>query len=91
MTPALSIVANDTAAAAEPLGQQVRRLEAEARDMARVHAQCLEVALATVRRIAAEIADGGDVYPPGVRDLARRTSADAQFKAQTLHAILGRT
>lgn len=90
MTPALSLVPDETAGRHEPLGEQVRRLQHEAKDLARAHAQCLEVAMINLVRLAEDVADGGDAYPPGVRDLARRTAADGLARAATLHAILGR-
>lgn len=74
----------------EPLGQQVRRLQAEARDLALVHAQCLELALLSADRLAGEIAAGGEAYPPGVRELARQAAAESGDRARLLQALLGR-
>ena len=39
---------------------------------------------------SAEIAGGGDAYPVGVRDLARRMAEDCEMKVQTLEAIAAR-
>jgi hypothetical protein len=41
--------------------------------------------------MAKEIADGGDAYPVGARELAGRLAADLPAKADTLKAIVGRT
>ena len=74
----------------EPLAAQVRHLQDEARELAVTHVQCLELALITVGRLAADVGDGGDAYPPGVRDLAMRISADNRSRALMLRALLDR-
>lgn len=97
MTPSLAIVGGNQAAkeetprAVESLAERVRRLQAEAKGLARQHVQALEAALAEVEAIASEIAEGGEAYPPGVRDLARRLAEDCDIRAQTLEAIVTRT
>ena len=40
---------------------------------------------------ALEIAEGGEAYPAGIRELASRIATDLPQKAQTLRAILERT
>ncbi len=74
--------------AVESPASRASRLMAEARDAGLEQIRALEAALATVGALSAEIADGGDVYPPGARDLARRLAEDAGFKLKTLEAIL---
>lgn len=91
----LTVVSGKSAAAApdqlaEPLCERVRRLQAEAREVAREHVTALEMALVGVARLANEIADGGEAYPVGARELARQLIADAEGRAATLEAILGR-
>lgn len=95
MSPSLSVVAdNDAAAAArkrtETVAERVRALQAEAKGLARQHIQELERLLIEVEKMSAEIADGGDAYPAGVRDLARRLAEDCEAKVQTLEAIASR-
>lgn len=87
MTAALTLVTEST----EPLSQRVQRLQAEARSMAREHVAALEQALVGVSRLAAEIADGGEAYPVGARQMARQLIAECEGRAQTLDAILMRT
>ena len=87
MTAALSLVSEST----EPLCERIRRLQAEARSMAREHVAALEQALVGVSRLAAEIADGGEAYPVGARQMARQLIAECEGRAQTLDAILMRT
>jgi hypothetical protein len=98
MSPSLSVVAdNDLNAArpettrAETVAQRVRRLQAEARQLAKDHIGSLIAAMSEVETMAAEIADGGDAYPAGVRDLARRFVDDCEAKVQTLEAITARS
>jgi hypothetical protein len=98
MSPSLSVVAdNDLHTAnlpalpkAETVAERVRRLQAEARDLAKDHIHALSAAMANVEQMAAEIAEGGDAYPPGVRDLARRFVEDVEARIQTLEAITAR-
>lgn len=78
-------------AKAETIGQRVRRLQIEARAAARDHMAQLNRAIVEVEMLAAEIADGGDAYPPGVRDVARRLVEDCELRVQTLEAIAARS
>ena len=102
MSPSLSVVADNdlhnvteakalVPAKAETVAERVRRLQAEAKELARDHIRALSEAMLGVEQIAAEIAEGGDAYPPGVRDLARRFVEDVEARVQTLEAITART
>jgi hypothetical protein len=94
MSPSLSVVADNnlkTSVKTETVAERVRRLQLEARTLAKDHVRALEQALTEVELLAAEIADGGDAYPPGVRDLARRLAEDCTSRVQTLEAIVART
>lgn len=94
MSPSLSVVAdNDTKVASkvETVAQRIRRLQSEARLLAKDHIKALSTAMVEVETLAAEIAEGGDAYPPGVRDLARRLVEDCEARVQTLEAIVART
>lgn len=92
MSPSLSVVADNDLKAprVETVAERVRRLQAEARQLAKDHIRALTAAITEVERMAAEIADGGDAYPAGVRDLARRFAEDAEARVQTLEAITAR-
>ena len=92
MTPPLSVVADNSARtiATGDISERIRRLQAEAKSLAREHIFALERALVEVERLSAEIAGGGDAYPVGVRDLARRMAEDCEMKVQTLEAIASR-
>ena len=94
MSPSLSVVAdNDTKISlkTETVAQRIRRLQNEARLLAKDHIKALSAAMVEVETLAAEIAEGGDAYPPGVRDLARRLVEDCEARVQTLEAIVART
>jgi hypothetical protein len=74
----------------ETTTERVKRLQLEARALAVEQVEALERVLLEASRMAREIADGGDAYPVGARELAGRLSADLPAKAETLKAIVGR-
>jgi len=97
MSPSLAVVAdndratpNFEAGKPETVAQRVRRLQVEAKQLAKDHVHALTAAIMSAEAIAAEIAEGGDAYPPGIRDLARRFAEDAEARVQTLEAISAR-
>lgn len=75
----------------ETTSDRVKRLQLEARALALEQVEALERVLLEAAEMAREIAEGGDAYPPGVRDLARRFAEDAEGRIQTLEAIVSRT
>jgi len=75
----------------ETTAERVRRLQQEARMLAREQIEALEAQLLVTARQAEEIAMGGDAYPVGARELCRSIIEEMQAKAQTLSAILHRT
>lgn len=89
MSPSLTVVADNVApeGRGETIADRIRRLQTEARGLAREHIVALQTALVSVERMAAEIAEGGEAYPPGVRDIARRLAEDCEARVQTLEAI----
>jgi hypothetical protein len=91
MSPSLSVVSDNAVQPAHTVAERVRRLQAEARGLAKDHVHALTAAIAEASTLAAEIAEGGDIYPPGVRDLARRFAEESEARVQTLEAIVSRT
>jgi len=95
MQPSLSVVAdNDLKVVlpkSETVAQRVQRLQTEARQLAKDHVKSLTSAILELEQLAAEIADGGDAYAPGIRDIARRLVEDLEARVQTLDAISART
>ncbi len=74
----------------EKPADRVRRLQAEARILAREQTELLARDLVAMAARAQEIADGGDAYPAGVREMASRIAADLPQRAQGLTAITER-
>lgn len=91
MSPNLSVVAHPAPARPETTAERVKRLQAEAKGLARDHVKSLTGLLCQVETMATEIADGGDAYPPGVRDVARQLVEDSGARAQTIEAIMSRS
>lgn len=77
-------------ARAEQISARVKRLQEEARGLAREHVNALTAALLQVEQLSVEIASGGEAYPAGVRDLARRLAEDSAVRSQTIAAINAR-
>jgi capsid protein len=98
MSKALRIVTTQPADGPAPgdgsayaaLGERVRRLQAEAEQLAREHIGMFAASLAHTKRISEEIALGGEAYPPGVREIARRLAEESQANVQALEAIVAR-
>jgi hypothetical protein len=92
MKTGLSVVPviQDPATGMESLAQKVRRLQAEAAALACEQVKELERALDQVAKISEEIAEGGEAYPVGARELARRLVEDSRASARTLDVLLSR-
>ncbi|WP_426027929.1 hypothetical protein [Brevundimonas sp. TWP2-3-4b2] len=80
----------DLMRAPETTSGRVKRLQLEARALAVEQVEALERVLMQASVMAREIAEGGDAYPVGARELAGRLSSDLPAKAETLKAIVGR-
>ena len=74
----------------ETTTERVKRLQLEARALAVEQVEALERVLLEASRLAREIADGGDAYPVGARELASRLASDLPAKSETLKAIVSR-
>jgi hypothetical protein len=70
--------------------QRLRRLQLEARALAREQVEAVAHDFDALVQNLSEIADGGEAFPPGVRDLAARIAADLPMKAQLLTTLMGR-
>jgi len=81
----------DLMRAPETTSDRVKRLQMEARALAVEQVEALEKVLMQASEMAEEIAQGGDAYPVGARELAGRLASDLPAKAQTLKAIVVRT
>ncbi len=76
--------------AASP-NQRAQRLYAEAREAALEQVGELESALEQVAALSKSIAEGGDIYPYGIRELCRRAADDTLARRQTLNALAARS
>jgi len=81
----------DLMKAPETTAERVKRLQMEARALALEEVEALNKVLHEASRLAKNIADGGDAYPVGARELASRLASDLPSKAETLHAIVSRS
>ena len=79
-----------TPAFQESPSNRAKRLMAEARQAALEHVATLESAMEAVSSIAADVGEGGDAYPIGVRELARQLHDETVSRLQTLNAILSK-
>jgi len=75
----------------ESPADRIRRLQYEAKTLAREHIEMLAAALAEVSRLSSEVAEGGEIYPVGARELSRRLTEEANHNALTLTAIIDRS
>ena len=71
-------------------GDRVRSLQAETLSVTRDHIAELAQAIDRMTALADEIAVGGQIYPQGVRDVARRMGQEAPVASRTLRAALAR-
>jgi hypothetical protein len=78
------------AEAEETPAARALRLHAEAKGAALEQVHVVGESLAKVIGLAGEIAEGGDVYPAGVRELARRLVDDLAARAATLDSLAQR-
>lgn len=67
--------------------QRVKRLQEEARTLAREQIGEFELLLDATAKMALEIADGGDAYSIGAREICRRLSDELPRTLQTLQVI----
>ncbi|OYX05529.1 MAG: hypothetical protein B7Z12_03325 [Caulobacter vibrioides] len=74
----------------ETTGQRVQRLQAEARLLAREEIERLDRDLRRLADQARAVAEGGDAYPAGIRELAGRIGVDTAQRAEILRALLDR-
>lgn len=70
--------------------QRVRRLQHESHVLAKEQVQFLARDLNALALRAGEIAEGGEAFPVGVRELCSRMADDLAQQAQTLMVIMER-
>jgi hypothetical protein len=75
---------------AETHAEKMRHLREQAETNARDHTQLFAQALAQLEAIAEDIAQGGEAYPVGVRETARRLGPELAGSRMNVASILGR-
>ena len=92
-TPKLSLVSDEVyqlGRKPETTSARVKRLQAEARILAREQVEALEKSMNALAAQAREVAEGGDAYPAGVRDLAARLAEDLETRSQSMQVLMAR-
>ena len=75
----------------ETTAERVRRLQTEANILARQEIEAMEKLLSEAAEMAGAIAEGGEAYPVGVRELCSRIAEDLPMKVLNLRALMERT
>ncbi|ESQ86142.1 hypothetical protein AEAC466_02825 [Asticcacaulis sp. AC466] len=87
VTHKANFIDDSTPQVRESRTQRVRRLQEEARALAREQIAEFEVLLDATAKAAMEIADGGEVYSIGAREICRRLADELPRTLQTLQVI----
>jgi len=74
--------------APESVAKRIQRLSWEAKVLAAEYAEQFAGEVLVLAERATEIADGGEAYPPGVRELCERMANELRPQANSLLAIL---
>ena len=95
MTAALKLVKDETtepkAARKKPtIAEQIRDLQNRQRGLAKQSINELLTMMEAAAKLAAEIADSGDAYPAGIRDLAERYAERSRADALNVTALAAR-
>jgi hypothetical protein len=70
--------------------ERIRRLQQNAKALAREQVLALTAAMDELAVMAREIAAGGDAYPVGVREICERMSEEMGPRATTIRALAER-
>lgn len=73
------------------IAERLAELQATAGVLVKVHVEQLLAALEEAGAVATAIADGGAIYPAGVRDASRRLVEEMRARAETIEAIISRS
>jgi len=74
----------------ETRAERIRRMQSNAKALAREQIAAMTEAMLEVARMADEVATGGDAYPVGVREMASRLKADLENQAKSVEALINR-
>jgi hypothetical protein len=71
--------------------ERIRRLQANAKALAREQVLALTAAMDQLAAMASEISQGGEAYPVGVREICERMSEEMGPRAATIRSLAERT
>ena len=71
--------------------QRVQRLQHEAHELAREQVELLVRDFNVLAERAAELSEGGEAYPAGVREIASRIAEELSQKVLSMKAIMDRS
>ena len=74
----------------ESRAERIRRMQANARALAREHVESLIEQIAELGQMAEEIATGGEAYHVGVREMCSRLRADLEVQGKAIESLLNR-
>jgi hypothetical protein len=74
----------------ESPSERIRRLQSEARILAREEIEELVTSLKALAKRAKDVADGGEAYPAGIRELSSRLSEDLFGRIDTYQSLMAR-
>ena len=74
--------------APETTAARIRRLQAEAQTLAREEVAALERRISELAQTARQVSEGGDAYPIGAREVARRLAEELPRQGGVLEALL---
>lgn len=75
----------------ETRAERVRRMQANAKALAREQIEVMTEAMMELARMAEEVATGGDAYPVGVREISGRIKSELEMQARSIEALLKRS
>ena len=67
--------------------ERALRLYAEARVASLEHLEALQAAITDAHTLAQAVVEGGDLYPAGVQDLAKRMAEELFWRGKSLEAF----
>jgi hypothetical protein len=74
--------------AAERVSDRITRLQWEAKVLAAENTDGFAADMLAMAVRALEIAEGGEAYPPGIRELAARLAEGLELNAKSMQAIM---
>lgn len=87
MSPSLTVVRDAASPQTETVGERIRRLQAEAQQLAKDHVRATVAKLTEAAAMAREVEAGGEAYLDGVRQELGAVATQIESRIQTIEAI----